>query len=106
MDKQISSNPGVMVNPCFTRQLVCFKKWGHEVLDRPGGSWCIIPFLPDDATCEVEAYEVGGPKGAAAVLVGVSADGGSSHRGCWWLPLEPKTMKNEGFTPQILGYNP
>ena len=22
------------------------------------------------------------------------------------LPLDPKTMKNEGFTPQNMGYNP
>ena len=22
------------------------------------------------------------------------------------LPLDPKTMKHEGFTPQIMGYNP
>ena len=22
------------------------------------------------------------------------------------IPLDPKTMKNEGFTPQIMGYNP
>ena len=22
------------------------------------------------------------------------------------LPLDPKTMKNEGFTPQYVGYNP
>ena len=23
-----------------------------------------------------------------------------------WFPLDPKTMKNEGFTPQNIGYNP
>ncbi len=43
------------------------------------------------------------PQGAVEHFFGGETHDGS--RGMEYLPLAPKTMKNEGFQPQYMGYN-
>ena len=66
---------------------------------------CIIPFLPDDATCEVEAYEVGGPKELLRFLLAYQLMG-VVRKGLLVTSLGTQNHETLRFTPQIMDYNP